>query len=196
MAVPTLFEPQVAGDILSAMITPAVLISASGTLVLSTTNRLGRIVDRVRELNAQAETLPAWDPADEDTQAKRGLIAGQIAHQAQRIGGLQWAVISLYTAIGLLVGCSLTIGLSRASNGWLEWVPVGLGLLGALFLLVAAVYLVRDARLAVRSTLAEMDYIKRMVARRTGAPLPPPEKLPPPPAPPPPGPTLTPAPPS
>jgi len=37
-----------------AMITPAVLISASGTLVLSTGNRLGRIVDRVRVLTAEA----------------------------------------------------------------------------------------------------------------------------------------------
>lgn len=163
-----------AADILAVMITPAVLISASGTLVLSTTNRLGRIVDRVRALNAEAETLPAWDPSDEDALAKRALIAGQIAHQGQRIGGLQWAVISLYTAIGLLVGCSLAVGLSKASEGWLEWVPLGLGMLGAAALLVAAVFLVRDARLAVRSTLAEMEYIKRMVARRTGAPLPPP----------------------
>lgn len=132
---PVLFNPQAAGDILSAMITPAVLISACGTLVLSTTNRLGRIVDRVRKLNEDAETLPAWDPADEDAQAKRALIAGQIAHQGLRIGGLQWAVITLYTAIGLLVGCSLTIGLSAASNGWLVWVPVGMGLLGASALL-------------------------------------------------------------
>ena len=168
---PVLFDPQAAGDILSAMITPAVLISASGTLVLSTTNRLGRIVDRVRKLNEDAAALPPWDPTDEDALAQRGLIADQIGHQARRIGGLQWAVITLYTAIGLLVGCSLTIGLATAS-GWLVWVPVGLGLLGAAALLVAAVFLVRDARLAVRSTLAELDYIRRMVARRTGAPLP------------------------
>ena len=35
-------------EILSAMITPAVLISASGTLVLSTSVRMARVVDRVR----------------------------------------------------------------------------------------------------------------------------------------------------
>ena len=32
------------------MITPAVLISASGTMILSTSTRLGRVVDRVRSL--------------------------------------------------------------------------------------------------------------------------------------------------
>src|SRR5262252_5485580 len=36
--------------LLSAMITPAVLISACGTLILSTSTRLARIMDRVREL--------------------------------------------------------------------------------------------------------------------------------------------------
>jgi len=38
-------------EVLGAMITPAVLISASGVLVLSTSNRVGRTVDRVRALD-------------------------------------------------------------------------------------------------------------------------------------------------
>ncbi|MCV4614792.1 DUF2721 domain-containing protein, partial [Escherichia coli] len=37
-------------EFLTAMITPALLISATGSLVLSTSTRLGRVVDRVREL--------------------------------------------------------------------------------------------------------------------------------------------------
>ena len=36
--------------VLTAMITPAVLISACGALILSTSTRLGRVVDRVRML--------------------------------------------------------------------------------------------------------------------------------------------------
>jgi hypothetical protein len=46
-----------ASEVLGAMITPAVLISASGRLVLSTSNRLTRVVDRVRVLAAEAETF-------------------------------------------------------------------------------------------------------------------------------------------
>lgn len=42
-------------SLLSAMITPAVLISASGMLILSTATRLARIVDRVRTLARQIE---------------------------------------------------------------------------------------------------------------------------------------------
>jgi hypothetical protein len=170
---PVLFEPATAADVLGGMITPAVLISACGTLTLSTTNRLGRIVDRVRDLLKQAEGLPPWNPADEDAQEKRALIADQIAQQSARIRALQAAVICLYSAIALLVGSSLAIGLSAVANGTLAWSPVVLGLLGACALLVAGGLLIRDARLATRSTLAEMAYIHRMVARRTGEPLPP-----------------------
>jgi hypothetical protein len=172
---PVVFEPTNAAEVLGGMITPAVLISASGTLALSTTNRLGRIVDRVRDLLKQAEGLPPWNPADEDAQEKRAHIADQIAHQSARIRLLQVAVISLYTAIALLVGSSLGIGLSAVAMGSFAWAPVVLGLLGACALLVAAGLLIRDARLAVRSTLCEMAYIQRMVTRRTGEPLPAPD---------------------
>lgn len=170
---PVLFEPATAADILGGMITPAVLISACGTLTLSTTNRLGRIVDRVRDLLKQAESLPPWNPADEDAQDKRALIADQIAQQSARIRWLQAAVICLYSAIALLVGSSLAIGLSAVASGALAWAPAVLGLLGACTMLTAGGLLIRDARLATRSTLAEMAYIHRMVARRTGEPLPP-----------------------
>jgi hypothetical protein len=169
---PVLFEPATAADILGGMITPAVLISACGTLTLSTSNRLGRIVDRVRDLLKQAESLPPWNPADEDTQDRRAHIADQIAQQSARIKWLQGAVICLYSAIALLVGSSLAIGLSAVARGTFAWAPVALGLLGACTMLVAGGLLIRDARLATRSTLAEMAYIHRMVARRTGEPLP------------------------
>ena len=49
-----------ADGVLAAMITPAVLITACGTLTVSTSNRLGRVVDRVRKVIAEAE---GFDPA-------------------------------------------------------------------------------------------------------------------------------------
>jgi hypothetical protein len=42
-------------SVLSAMITPAVLISACGALIFSTSTRLARVVDRVRELSRAIE---------------------------------------------------------------------------------------------------------------------------------------------
>ena len=167
-----LFAETNAGEILGAMITPAVLISASGTLTLTTTNRLGRIVDRIRILHGQADELPPSEIEGPESAEKRAQIADQVTRQSVRIGVLQIALISLYVAIGFLVGSSVAIGLSSVASEWLGWVPVGLGLGGAVALLVGAVLLIREAQLAVRSTYAEMGYIQRMVAQRTGAPPP------------------------
>jgi hypothetical protein len=44
-------------NVLTAMITPAVMILATSSLILTTTNRLVRIVDRVREMLPEFETL-------------------------------------------------------------------------------------------------------------------------------------------
>lgn len=155
-----------AGQILGAMITPALLISASGTLTLSTTNRLGRVVDRIRKLTTEAEGLPV-DSDLEGLAEKRALIADQVGWMTQRLWLLQRAVVTLYSAIGLLVGASLTVGLSASTNWALGWIPVAFGLTGAFLLLIAAGMLVREARLAVRGTLGELDHIRKVVERKT-----------------------------
>jgi hypothetical protein len=43
--------------VLTAMITPAVLISACGSMILSTSSRLGRVVDRVRAPSEKLEEI-------------------------------------------------------------------------------------------------------------------------------------------
>lgn len=45
------------------MITPAVLISACAALILSTSTRLGRVVDRVRALSDRFEEMAHKDRA-------------------------------------------------------------------------------------------------------------------------------------
>ena len=55
--------------VLSAMITPAVMILATSSLILTTTNRLVRIVDRVREMLPEFETLSHSEHPDESKMA-------------------------------------------------------------------------------------------------------------------------------
>ncbi|MCS6866344.1 MAG: DUF2721 domain-containing protein [Gemmataceae bacterium] len=170
MSASPLLELLSASEILSAMITPALLISATGTLALATTNRLGRVVDRVRRLAEIAEDLPDGVATTEVVE-KRALIADQIRWHSQRLVLLQRTIVTLYTAIGLLVGASLTVGLSATTRWALGWIPVGFGLSGATALLVAAVMLIRESRLAVRGTLTELSYVREVVARKTTVPL-------------------------
>ena len=159
-----------AGEILGAMITPALLISAAGTLSLSTANRLGRVVDRVRALTEMAEALPDGVATGEVVE-KRALIADQIKWHTQRLQLLQRTIITLYTAIGLLVGASLTVGVSASTKWSLGWIPVSFGLTGAFALLIAAGTLIRESRLAVRGAEVEIEYIRKIVARKTTVPL-------------------------
>jgi len=154
------------GDVLAAMITPAVLISASGMLVLSTSNRLGRVVDRIRKLIELAEDLPD-ESASVEVVEKRSLIADQVGWLTQRLQLLQSALIIFYGSIGLLVGSSLTVGLSAAAYGALSWVPITLALIGATGLMTGAVILLREARTAVKGTLNELKHIRKVVARKT-----------------------------
>lgn len=153
--------PGFAAEVLGAMITPAVLISASGTLVLSTSNRLGRVVDRVRALSvevAQSGTLPSAASAAN----RASLIARQLDQLAARAIVLRRAMTSLYAAISLLVATSISVG-AIVLSGWSgEWLAVALALSGACALMYGSFLLVREARLAIVSTLDEMAFAREV----------------------------------
>lgn len=157
--------PVSANDVLGAMITPAVLISASGTLVLSTSNRLSRVVDRVRVLAREAEALVS---GSDGARSGRGrLVAEQMGKLSQRVLLLRSAMTALYAAIGLLVATSIAVGLSAALDWSFGWVAIGCGLVGACALLYGSLLLVREARLAVGSTLQELEFLEQVLAGRT-----------------------------
>ena len=145
--------------ILTAMITPAVLISASGTLVLSTSNRLTRVVDRVRTLAKEAQAL-----VREEQRSQREFVARQLPALTARVHLLRTALTVLYTAIGLFILTSMSIGFLAVMNVAATWVSVAFALAGTGALLHASWLLVREARLAVVSTLDEMAALEASVA--------------------------------
>ena len=73
-------------EVLTAMITPAVLISACGTLILSTSQRLGRVVTRVRELSSQLEELSKPHSKEGLFLKRLHVIFDQLGRQSRRIG--------------------------------------------------------------------------------------------------------------
>ena len=156
-----------AAEVLGAMITPAVLISAAGTLILSTSNRLGRVVDRVRVLAAEAEQLtlsvPPRDPVA--TAAKQAFIADQLVQLSARLLLLRSAMTVLYSAIGLLVATSIAVGIVVLLHRGYEGIPMVTGLFGADTLLYGSLLLVREARLAVGSSLIEMAFVRPTVTQ-------------------------------
>jgi threonine/homoserine/homoserine lactone efflux protein len=147
-------------SVLSAMITPAVLISACGQLIFSTSNRLGRIVDRVRELTKVVEQLFSGEVADFPDE-RRHEVDIQMGFFAQRSRLVQQALTSFYVSLGLFVATTLGIGLT-AFLPEIAFVPGILGIAGTITLFYGSMLLIREARLALRSVDQEMEFALRL----------------------------------
>ena len=144
--------------VLSAMITPAVLILASGSLISTTSSRLIRCVDRVREM---ADELEALAESPKFTEQKREILYMQLKTNTRRARLLQHAMARLYIGISFFIGTSVSIGVVALLPVDVGWIPLILGFLGAGLLFSASVHLIFESRLALATTFAEMDYITK-----------------------------------
>lgn len=152
--------------ILSAMITPAVLIMACGSLILTTSSRLVRAVDRVREMLPDFEAM-AQAPTDEATEFRHRHMLDQVERLTTRARLLQRALTDLYLALSAFLATSIAIGvISLAGIDW-PAVPLTLGFVGALLLFAASVLLIIESRIALTSNYAEMQYIRALADRHS-----------------------------
>ena len=151
--------------VLSAMITPAILISACGMLVLSTSNRLGRVVDRVRDLADNFE-VPSGNVLSKQQAARQSMIFDQLDLFTNRARLLQRILTSLYLAIGFFVLTTVDIGIAATAGAHrFSLVAIILGLIGSSFLCYGSVLLILEARLGFITTKKEMDFLLRLSQR-------------------------------
>ena len=144
-------------SVLSAMITPAVLISACGSLILATSDRLTRAVMRTREISG-ALMPRAVDQRTEPREDERRMLFVQLDYATTRSRLLQRALSRLYAALAFFVGTSVTIGLVAITSSEFTLVPIALGLAGAGLLLYAAFLLIKESRFALAAINEEMDF--------------------------------------
>ena len=149
-------------NVLSAMITPAVLIMATGSLMLTTSQRLSRSIDRARKLGAAIEPLEK-DPAGA---RKRGFLLRQLMYATRRVRLLQRSMVLLYLAIGFFVATSGALGVIELGK-W-DWglVPVILGMGGAVLLLLASGLLIVESRVLLRALNEEMSELTNTCEER------------------------------
>lgn len=151
-------------DVLGAMITPAVLILASSSLLITTSSRSIRCVDRVRE---RAEELQALGKGqDEGTEKRRQHLFTQLEINTRRARLLQKAMGRLYLGISFFIATSVSVGVVALLHVDVGWVPMLLGFVGAFLLFSASIFLIFESRLALATTFEEMDYIDRNYMRR------------------------------
>jgi len=146
--------------LLSAMITPAVLISACGALIFSTSARLARVVDRARRLALQVEDLAAERITDFAGE-RRLEIDRQLDVQSRRVLLIQGSMSSFYAALSTFVATTIAIGLSFFAS-FAAWIPFGLGIFGTLILFWGCVLLMREMRLAIQAVRSELAFAQTL----------------------------------
>jgi hypothetical protein len=140
--------------ILTAMLAPALLMAATGSLLVSANARLARVVDRLRSL------VSKWKPDAPDREQRDQ----QIARHRLRAHLVLRACQMLYIGLGCFVGTSLALAVDAFLGFQLGVVPTLLALLGVIALLLASAAMWREVSLAVKSFGSELD--DELVRRR------------------------------
>ncbi|RII26809.1 MAG: DUF2721 domain-containing protein [Geobacter sp.] len=145
--------------VLTSMITPAVLISACGSLIFSTSARLGRIFDRVNALKGELEGI--LDGRVSFPEERSAFLQDQFRLQRTRAGLIQKAMAALYTATALFVAASLAIAFNVAyGTAATAWIPTAIALMGGVFLFVSSAILLYESRFNLRFVSRHLDFIQ------------------------------------
>src|SRR5215216_1725068 len=94
----------------SALLTPVVLISATASLLLSTSNRLNRAIDRARKISEMIEKLVQEDTTGGLFEERRRLIYAQLYPNIRRARLLHQTISVLYLTLAVFVATSAALG--------------------------------------------------------------------------------------
>lgn len=152
-------------NVLTAMITPAVLISGAGTLIMSTSARLGRSTDRVRALTARFKELVSEEGQREPlARQEKTMIIAQLPRLTRRTRYLHRALRAFYLAVMLLVLTSILIGVESLTSASMGVFPVVLAIVGASVLAVGAALLSFESVHSSNTTKREMRFLEELGA--------------------------------
>jgi hypothetical protein len=145
-----------AQSVIAGMITPALLILASASLVATALVRLGRVVDRSRLLIAAIEAGNIRDPA---------ALRVALGDHQQRAIYAERSVALFFLAVLIFVVDCLTIGLDHFSGDRLTWMPVTFTIGGMALLCAGAAFMVIESRLGAHQIIAEITQARDRLAQ-------------------------------
>lgn len=153
-------------ETVSAMIAPALFLTATASLIVSTTNRMGRIIDRIRKLIELGNQI-AQGVADLDfPEARLEHIETLLRNLQGRNRRILVTVSELYLAFGAFVGTSLSIALDSVTGRHLDGLPTLFAVAGVFLLLLASMNLVAEVRIATRTNRIEVEFYHELNRKR------------------------------
>lgn len=156
-------------DTLSAMIAPALFLTASGSLIISTSNRLARIADRVRVLCNTLDQL-SRDPGTLDFVEDRLELTQELLNRmAKRNEHIRFALTYLYFALASFAATSLSLAVNVWLGDRISLVPTALAVLGVVLLVAACARLSGEALLTLRGEDREIQFYRDLLSKRRKA---------------------------
>jgi len=136
--------------VLQTAIGPVILISGIGLLLLSMTNRYGRIIDRSRDLLRQLEP---------DADRRRVMTEIEVLFRRARI--VRWSILCTTLSLLLVALLMITLFLS-AMLQWQDATPLAELFLAAMLALIAGLVLfLKDLQISLAALRLEVEHARR-----------------------------------
>ena len=151
--------------LLSASVTPVVLISACGLITLALYNRLGTILARIRAFHERKfellKNLHEHKPVE--WKILIDMLNSQIVEITVKARMIQKSLYSLLAAIVAFLLCSLFAG-ATALHEWVGIVALGMGFLGLCLFLAGIGFAMWELRLSLTPLEEENAYLEALAA--------------------------------
>jgi hypothetical protein len=145
-------------ETVAAMIAPALFLTATASLMISTATRMARIVDRIRALVAMCDRSRPGDEVLDFPEVRRKHALDELRRLQSRSARAMAAVTLLYSAFGCFAATSMTIAIDSVAGHRIASAPTLFAIAGVALLLAASVNLVGEARTALRSNDLEVQF--------------------------------------
>jgi hypothetical protein len=133
---------------LQASVGPVILVSGVGLLLLSMTNRFGRVIDRARHLAVELDRV---------TDQRRANVLAQLAVLRRRGRVLRFAITAATTSILSVCALVLSIFAARLGHeGQALWLSAGCFAAAMLALVVSLAAFLRDITLSLNALDLEL----------------------------------------
>jgi hypothetical protein len=156
-------------EALTAMITPTLFLTVTGSLILTSSGRMSRLADRIHELTSRGDDLHRNEAGVDFREERLELVAAQLGTLLWRSDRIRRALTLLYLSLAMFVGTDLVLAMQVLAIGRDSVVATASAVAGVLLLLSASVPLAREAHASLRSNREEAEFYAELCRRRKGA---------------------------
>ena len=126
---------------------PVVVISGVGLLLLTMTNRLGRIVDRSRALAHQARTVTGQEQETARAQLR-------ILHERAEL--VRWAIALASFCVLFVALLIISLFVTALFHAEVPWLSAGFFIVSMIALIASLIFFIRDINKALHATALEV----------------------------------------